>query len=403
MGRIATFDLLRFAGPTVRNLGSVPLHRRALAGVDGLVLGRFLGTAAGASTSGGADLHRWAVFAVWEDAEAAEDFWTHDPLARRWGSAQERWTATLAPRRSHGRWAGIEPFGDADRTDAGPGPVAVLTRATVRPLRLRPFHAARRPVDAVLHRADGLLSNVGMGEWPIGQQATFSIWRDDAAVRAFARRDPIHADVVRRTRTERWYAEELFAAFSIVSHAGTWDGTDPLGIVIRPAAGRDLDDLGPLEQRAATRFDGLGLSGIAGSLGRGRLEAGVREERLWVAESAGTLVGFVLVSVVDGAAFVDEIDVDPAHGRRGIGTRLMAQVSQWARGSGFASVTVTTFRDIAWNDRWYHRLGFCTVDLADCGPDLHAIVARERVQGLDMDRRAIMRLALRGPTTTGSA
>ena len=400
MGRIATFDLLRFPGPTVRNLGSVPLHRQALAGTDGLVLGRFLGTATGASTSGGADLNRWAVFAVWEDAEAAEDFWAHDPLARRWGRAEERWTATLAPHRSHGRWAGVEPFGNADLLDTHTGPVAVLTRATVRALRLRPFHAARRPVDAVLHRADGLLSNVGMGEWPIGQQATFSIWRDDAAVRAFARRDPVHADVVRRTRTERWYAEELFAAFSVVAHAGTWDGADPLGIVVRLAARRDLDSLGPLEQRAATRFEGLRFPGIAETIERARLEAGMREERLWVAESAGTLAGFVLASVVDGAAFVDEIDVDPAHGRRGIGARLMAQVSAWARDRGLPSVTLTTFRDIAWNDRWYHRLGFDTVALSDCGPGVRAIVDHERVQGLDMDRRTIMRLAMHGPTTT---
>ncbi|GAC1596334.1 MAG: hypothetical protein NVS3B21_20050 [Acidimicrobiales bacterium] len=403
MGRIATFDLLRFPGPTVRNLGTVPLHRRALAGADGLVLGRLLGTAAGASTSGGADLNRWAVFAVWEDAEAAEDFWAHDRLAKRWGRAEERWTATLAPRRSHGRWAGVEPFGSADRIDMRPGPVAVLTRATVRALRLRPFHAARRPVDAVLHRADGLLSNVGMGEWPIGQQATFSIWRDDSAVRAFARRDPVHAEVVRRTRTERWYAEELFAAFSVVAHAGTWDGADPLGVVIRPATQRDLDSLGPLEHRAATRFDGLGLPGIAGTLGVERLEAGMREQRLWVAESAGTLAGFVLASLVDGAAFVDEIDVDPEHGRRGIGAQLMTQVFGWAKACGYPSVTLTTFRDIAWNDRWYHRLGFRTLEPQECGPGVRAIVDLERAQGLDMDRRTIMRLALHGPTTTGSA
>lgn len=236
MPRVATFDLLRFPGPSLRSLVRVPRYRRALGSADGLVLGRFLGTAAGSSTAHGADLNRWAVFAVWEDVEASEDFWAHEELGRRWQArASERWSATLVARRSHGSWAGVEPFGESDIADRGTGgPVAVLTRATVRATRLKRFLAAREPVDAVLRGADGLLADVGMGEWPVGQQATFSLWRDEASVRDFAWRSRTHTDVVRRTRSERWYAEELFAAFEIRSHHGSWDGADPLATLRTP-------------------------------------------------------------------------------------------------------------------------------------------------------------------------
>ncbi len=143
----------------------------------------------------------------------------------------------------HGRWGGRDVLADlrrprpvAARTPevgrwrlaAGPrvGPVAVLTRATVRPSRWHRFRGSRPPVSDELARARGLLAAVSIGEAPVGLQATFSIWADAAAVVAFAR-SPEHRAVVRRTRAERWYGEELFARFAPLGAMGTWDGHDP--------------------------------------------------------------------------------------------------------------------------------------------------------------------------------
>ena len=58
---------------------------------------------------------------------------------------------------------------------------------------------------------------------------------------------------------------------------------------------------------------------------------------------------------------LEEIDVHPDHSRRGVGTRLVLHVCEWAAGQEYQLVTLTTFRDVAWNMPWYARLGFAVV------------------------------------------
>ncbi len=74
---------------------------------------------------------------------------------------------------------------------------------------------------------------LGIGEAPIVLQGTFSVWESSAALNSFAYDRAPHAAVVRRTAEERWYAEELFARFALLSAEGTLDGRNPL----EPAAG----------------------------------------------------------------------------------------------------------------------------------------------------------------------
>lgn len=53
--------------------------------------------------------------------------------------------------------------------------------------------------------------------------------------------------------------------------------------------------------------------------------------RLWVALAGETPVGFAHVEILGRrAAHLEEIDVHPDHGRRGLGTRLVAAVCEWA-------------------------------------------------------------------------
>jgi hypothetical protein len=204
-----------------RLLTAVPAERLRLRRVAGLAWGRHLGTAAGERTSG-VDLTRWAWFCAWSDAASADRF--HDAVQARTRPLEVA-TIRLEVLRSRGAWRGAELApGDGE---AAPSPVAVLTRAHVRGRRWRAFARAVPAADAALDRAAGRLASIGVGEWPVLVQGTFSIWDSTASLTAFARRDPDHADVIRRTVTEDWYAEELFARFAVTDARGTWGGRGP--------------------------------------------------------------------------------------------------------------------------------------------------------------------------------
>ncbi len=224
---IASFHLVRTSS-RVRAMARLGLDRGRLRRVPGLVFWRLLGTGAGSDTGPGADLRRTALFAVWRDAASLAEF--EASMADRWAAAEEMWTVHLRGAGGHGAWRGVDVLGllePAQHADVD-GPVAIVTRADVRRSSWKAFRQVGPAVSAELRASDGLLAVVAIGEAPVGRLGTFSVWSSTAAARAFATTGPHHRDVVRRTRSEGWYGEELFARFEPVSSAGSWDGHDPL-------------------------------------------------------------------------------------------------------------------------------------------------------------------------------
>lgn len=172
--------------------------------------------------------------------------------------------------------------------------------------------------------------------------------------------------------------------------------------LIEPARAADIEGLPAIERAAVSLFapgqipESLRADVTSMQALRAAYDAGL----LWVARApAGEVVGFALVDLLAGGPHLEEIDVHPSHGRRGVGRALVEAVSAWARAAGHRAVTLTTFRDVAWNAPFYERLGFCVLDWSELTADLAAIVGDESARGLDPDRRVVMRrdLGIRPP------
>ena len=220
---LVTLHVWRVASPA-RAVLRMATDRSRVRRTPGLRFGKLLGTGDGRTfTVRDSDPRTWALLATWAEASAADAF-ESGPVARGWsGLATETWRCDLRPLVSTGRWSGREPFGSPvpERYD---GAVAALTRARLVGRRAARFWAAVPPVSADLHRSAGLRAALGVGEAPVGLQGTLSLWESATALRDFAHRGAAHQEVVARTATEGWYAEELFARFAGVGAEGTLDG-----------------------------------------------------------------------------------------------------------------------------------------------------------------------------------
>ncbi|SHL88869.1 spheroidene monooxygenase [Hymenobacter psychrotolerans] len=192
--------------------------------VAGLRFQKLLGSGAGGF---GAlpNLRRYGLMAVWDSEEAAAEFFRVHPLWQQYRQrTQEIWTARLAPLKSHGLWDGTNPFDYAAPLPATEGPVAVLTRASIRWQKTPRFWRYVAPTSATIADAAGVRAAIGLGELPVVRQATFSLWESQQAMQDYAYRSEKHREVIKLTRQEEWYGEELFARFRVLSAEGTWDG-----------------------------------------------------------------------------------------------------------------------------------------------------------------------------------
>ena len=152
---------------------------------------------------------------------------------------------------------------------------------------------------------------------------------------------------------------------------------------IEDAAGRILSGLGLIDEALDVSFP---LDDLVLLVGMGQVWVGCLEDDL--------PVGMVIASVREGAVYVEEMDVLPEHGRRGLGARLLERVCAWAQEQGYSAVTLSTFRDVPWNGPFYRKHGFRGLRPAEWTLGMQAIREQEVRHGLAVEARVFMRREL---------
>lgn len=169
------------------------------------------------------------------------------------------------------------------------------------------------------------------------------------------------------------------------------------GVAIRLARPGEIDALAAIDADAGTLDAEAGLVVAFDAAHpfvvdeRARWVSAIAGGLLEVAETSdGALAGFAARGIVDGEPYLDQLSVRRTWMRRGIGTSLLCRAIAWAAADPSGRLWLTTWAHVAWNAPFYARHGFVAHPEAACGPELRAILRRQREVLPDPDRRIAM-------------
>ena len=219
---ITTFTLFYFKKNKLWAFKQMGIRNYFLKKIPGLIFYRLLGTGGGNGFSLIPDFSTYAFLGVWKNKEDYVKFSNNNQiyLSYKKKSFKHR-NLILKLVKSHGKWSGMNPFVNEKKKDylnkSLDKKIVVITRATLKWNKLFSFWMAVPFASRAINKAKGVLFYKGIGEWPFIQQATISIWDNFEAVNMFAYKNFQHAKIVKKTRQNKWYKEDLFSRFYLIS------------------------------------------------------------------------------------------------------------------------------------------------------------------------------------------
>lgn len=223
-----TLNFFRF-GPISQRLwafAQMGAARFAMPKVPGIGFWKLCGSGTGEGFTPVPNTAVYAILATWDDIDSARAGQKARVFQRYFDHADEAFTLFMTPTSARGTWSDQMPFRPEPTTETGP--IAAMTRATVKPTVAARFWNRVPNISSVIGKDPNVMFKIGIGEVPLLHQVTFSIWPNADSMADFARRGGPHTEAIRAVRTEDWFSEELYARFRILDAVGTWEGRAPL-------------------------------------------------------------------------------------------------------------------------------------------------------------------------------
>ncbi|KRG71410.1 acetyltransferase [Stenotrophomonas terrae] len=164
----------------------------------------------------------------------------------------------------------------------------------------------------------------------------------------------------------------------------------------RLAQREELALLPRIEARAAERLHGHPAARIfAASLtDRQLFEQAWQQGMLWVIASGHELAGYLMAGVLGADFHIQQMDVAPEHGRKGLGRALLRHALEQGRARGHQRAVLSTLSDVAWNAPFYASEGFREWPAQDWSAEMREVMAAETAAGFPMELRLAMQRAL---------
>ncbi|MBA3898904.1 MAG: DUF3291 domain-containing protein [Bacteroidetes bacterium] len=231
MPQITTLTFFRYPDFSSRVWGFMMMQfsHSYLQQVKGQSFYKLMGSGKGEGFNPFPDWSVYSLLQVWENEAAAQAFFEEAPIMQKYRKhASETWTIFMKSILAKGLWSGKNPFQESSSLSQKIPYLAVITRATIKASRLIPFWRYVPKSQKQLSASQGLLFAKGIGEVPVVQMATFSLWENSEAMKAFAYKGKGHQGAIKKTRELDWYKEELFSRFQPYKSVGLWNGINPL-------------------------------------------------------------------------------------------------------------------------------------------------------------------------------
>ncbi len=190
--------------------------------IPGLQFFKILGSGADGGFGLKPSPSRQGLFCVFDSDAHADAFIQSSKVVVQYRAhAREFLIAKLEAYSCKGTWSGHTI--DVTASPPSSGPIAALTRASIRPTKARRFWRHAPPAEDSLGNATGCLLAVGLGEAPIFRQATFSVWESIDAMNAYARTGA-HLEAIKASLSGGHFSESMFVRFQPRMISGRWKG-----------------------------------------------------------------------------------------------------------------------------------------------------------------------------------